>query len=194
MSPGDGQTDTSFEEGGAPHPMLLLARATMEAQGPIPSFSDFGAVPGGNPWGANPGASVPGDSPWSPDGAPALTSGGNPWTTDSDVPAATAPLDAPSAGPVAVTLHFSGGARTFARTSEIQAGRFVYFSTEASLTLAYTEENGGFWEVATPSAGWCYRLHTAAATPAELVGGRDWDEASGGTIFLNMSDGDHEDE
>ena len=33
-----------------PNPMVMVAKAMLEAQGPVPSYADFAAVPSGNPF------------------------------------------------------------------------------------------------------------------------------------------------
>mmetsp|Transcript_96961 Transcript_96961/g.172587 ORF Transcript_96961/g.172587 Transcript_96961/m.172587 type:complete len:192 (-) Transcript_96961:66-641(-) len=151
------------------HAMVMLAQAVMEAQGPVPTFSDFGQAPETNPWTST-----------LPESVDALAAWG-----DS---AGRASLASPRAlGLQAVTLFANDAACIFCRTDEIKDGCFVYRCWDASepLTLSFSDDEG-CWEVVRSSLGWIYRHHSTSETPAALIGIRRWQDRMGAWVDLTM--------
>mmetsp|Transcript_84770 Transcript_84770/g.263727 ORF Transcript_84770/g.263727 Transcript_84770/m.263727 type:complete len:159 (-) Transcript_84770:14-490(-) len=88
-------------------------------------------------------------------------------------------------GPPAVTVQFRWGIQTFQRTERMQCGRYVYQARgsvdgKGGLTLGYSEQGGGSWELGSSSGGCLYSFQTNAVTPAALVGNHPWERRAGG--------------
>eukprot|EP00933_Yihiella_yeosuensis_P065366 TRINITY_DN69110_c0_g1_i1.p1 TRINITY_DN69110_c0_g1~~TRINITY_DN69110_c0_g1_i1.p1 ORF type:complete len:229 (-),score=34.70 TRINITY_DN69110_c0_g1_i1:86-673(-) len=176
----DSASDDTVGSGQA---MALLARLTMESQGPVPTFSDFGQVPSGNPWGA-------------PSNEASFVPSSNPWNTGGGSPAAPVTLTAqedPVLGPSSLIIHFPWGSETFRRCDEVQCKRFIYRCPEAiqggsgGLILCFQEGDGGYWEVSGSLSGWLFRRHSKAETPTDLADDGHWIERSGSSIVLRIS-------
>ena len=58
-TPSAAPRDAATDAQSGPNPMIMLARATMEAQGRVPTFADFAAVPHQNPFAAAPPPQAP---------------------------------------------------------------------------------------------------------------------------------------
>eukprot|EP00929_Paragymnodinium_shiwhaense_P026766 TRINITY_DN15833_c0_g1_i1.p1 TRINITY_DN15833_c0_g1~~TRINITY_DN15833_c0_g1_i1.p1 ORF type:complete len:115 (-),score=19.01 TRINITY_DN15833_c0_g1_i1:63-407(-) len=82
-------------------------------------------------------------------------------------------------------VQFMWGAQEFRRTGVVQCGRYLFKARgtvdgKGGLTLGYSEDSGGCWELGSPSGGTLYRIKTDAASPAGFLGQQKWQRKAGG--------------